>query len=168
MLLITKAFKDTQNFCLHFKFWSSFIQLKIEKVIGYYYFNLFMAKVSLTQKPGNLIELTKWVKNSCGRTIFFIKDVTPWSFYLVKTLFFRTCFSNILLAQINYFAPNEYKSQNLTIQLMSFNFATYRYRDNYWDKFFVSFKKTVSWQRVVHHQCFVHSRIPTKDPTTTC
>ena len=34
--LIPKALKDSHNFCLHFKFWSFFIQLKIEKIIGYY------------------------------------------------------------------------------------------------------------------------------------
>ena len=35
MTLIPKVLKYSHNFCLHFKFWSSFIQLKIEKIIGY-------------------------------------------------------------------------------------------------------------------------------------
>ena len=33
--LIAKGLKDCHNFCLHFRFWFFFIQLKIEKIIGY-------------------------------------------------------------------------------------------------------------------------------------
>ena len=36
MSLIPKVLNDSHNFCLHLKFWSFFIQLKIERIIGYY------------------------------------------------------------------------------------------------------------------------------------
>ena len=74
----------------------------------------------------------------------FSKDVTRWSVYLLKTLLFSRCFSNILPVEINYLLPMElnytYKSYNLTLQLMPINFTTYGYWDIYWDKVFVSFK----------------------------
>ena len=46
-----------------------------------------MVQVPPMQKPGNLFELTKWLKNICGSYIFS-KDVTHWSVYFLKTLLF--------------------------------------------------------------------------------
>ena len=119
--------------------------------------SLLMANVPLTQKFGNFFELTKWVKKYLWESDIFGKDVARWSVYLFKTSLFRRCFSNILLAEINYLTPKlnfAYKTYNLTLQLTFF--ATYGYRDKYWDKVFVSFIKIVSWKKMVQHQIFVH------------
>ena len=68
-----------------------------------------MVQVPPTQKPGNLFELTKWVKKYLWKGDIFSKDITRWSFYLLKTLLFQRCSSNILLVQVNYLSPKQVK-----------------------------------------------------------
>ena len=111
-----------------------------------------MIQVPPTQKPGNLFD--KVSEKYRWKSDIYSKDVTRWSVYLLKTLLFSKCFSNILLTQINCLSSKQVKlmptSYNLTLQLMSFNFTTYVYWNIYWDNFFLVLK-IFSWQRVVHH-----------------
>ena len=46
----------------------------------------------------------------------FSKNETRWSVYLLKTLLFRRCFSNILPAQINYLAPKRVKHMSTKVR----------------------------------------------------
>lgn len=51
----------------------------------------------------------------------FNKDVTRWSLYLLKTLLFRKCSSNILLVQVNYLSPKQVKLMPTKVTTQHYN-----------------------------------------------
>ena len=99
MSLIANALKDSHNFCLYFEFWSFFIKLKNWKDKRLLLIYLWWLKFLRRNQVIYFNWQSEWKLPA--------EDVTRW--FVLKTLLFRRCFSNILLAQINYHPPKRVK-----------------------------------------------------------